>query len=389
MSPGQVGGESFGRIILGTRLRALNAKNPVAPRHSIMLSSSSCPEHWLDLFPPEICERIALHVKRHPDLICVGQTSPKQRSAVCAALSHKLILESSLDFSAWATLLRHSILELDFVISKQLTGETSPHHVADLLPLLQAPTLRCLALYDSPALLRAVSSSTSRELDVTFSTVNGFDAFFASVQRFQLSKLSGRCQVGSSGSESPFHAATRQTTMGKIAAACTGLISLELFCFCNRGTTPVWDLLPLLPALRETVVVCTQAPSDQQVLRLRQMDSVLPRSGFFALDFAVRVGSAVVALDSILSIFSAGDVRLLLKCPRLRSLTLLLEYGAEYVLADVVSGLAELERLRVYFGVMREPLSGQNGNPADDSTSHMRGRWHGWCTGLRSWWISQ
>lgn len=341
-------------------------------------TASASAMHFLDLFPLEICERVALHVsngQRSTSLLALAQTSPKQRTAVSAALSKKLTLDcfsaTASENAAWANLLKDVVVELEMngydLAAVEDISHPEEEEAAAVLRLLQAPTLRRVHVVDDPVVLHALASSTSlRELHIKLTTVATFDVFLASLELLQLTKLTIDCSMADTEwweIACPFEPPTRNAKLAAMAAACSGLTSFEMSCYCvwdqnETLSTPLWEMLPLLPKLREAV--CYSDAPERMLPLLRGLDSVvisaeMQTSGNeWAPCLAARVGSSVTSLHCIFATFSASQVASLAKCPRLRSIRMKMECGAEEVLSDVICGLPQLEALHISWNSAEE-----------------------------------
>lgn len=318
-------------------------------------STEQAQKVWLDLLPPELRSRIAVHVtrgKENEDSLSLSETTRLQAEAVSSALSYRLHMDTP-SFSKyparWTSLFADNVrtLMLFHMVEKTSGPESNPYPVV----LLKAPTLRRAEINDSDAELCAIKNSPSiNELLVRIRRKGSHTLLLESLKSLKLSKLELMCCV-KEGQDCPYKKSERlNPTPGALATSCPNVTSLQVCCMdydrCERTwddeNFPFWQLLPTFPALCE-VNVEREAP-EAVIPTLRGLESVMIKYAPDATQVASELGKPVTMLKTTESL-NASEIAQIAKCPRLRELAFYVDAGAEGPLIDVASSTPGLRSL--------------------------------------------
>lgn len=334
------------------------------PRHSVIpMNPYSLPHrrHWLDLLPPDVCERIASYVSPGTltnSLRSLAATSPHLRCSVLSLLSFKFDVHSLRSkCTPWIPLLRPNIFELHFVPSDgrlptSISGD-------DIISLLAAPNLRQAAIPDHPDFLNALARFRSvRHLTVWVASERSRELLFKTISCLTLEELVLEYR--------PFMPTSVclcedgkyfKRDYDALTAACPNLKALTVKCrCCTTGSDhPILRLLPRLPALTKVGFVMRDFPDipASSLERLRSLQSVsietppgpiIPLGPGAGHRLAVLIRSPVTVL-TIDECLGTEEIKALTKCPRLSKLDFKIAPDAEWVLAEVVDKFPALRSL--------------------------------------------
>lgn len=333
---------------------------------------------WLDLFPDEVCERLASHVCHRQfsqSALHLAESSEKQRAAVVAALNFCFpIRMSDCDHAdRWAAVFSPDVREykgLRPLLSTPIWEEqiVAAHAVqvddarmkAVIVAMLRAPTLRKASSLCQPFFLDAVSQSTSlRDLVIRLYGQPPMQLLFDSLATLQPRKLTIECLVGCASdnfakdvSRCPFYGQERSdATCKKLAAACPNLEYVEICCLCpsNNSGLRTWRIFPLLPHLKEIDIWCKARALDETLPRLRAMKSVSINVALHGLQLALQIGDSVTALScgSNSTLLDVGQVAALATLPRLKRLELFISADVDCLLPSALRALPLLESLKL------------------------------------------
>lgn len=309
---------------------------------SVPASTSPLHNIWLDLLPPELRTRIAIHVsngKQNEDALHLAESTPLQRSAVLSALQNKLTVSEPQHVSRWTAIFHSSIRHVCFVKHVSFPSWCTPHP----LSLLSAPTLHRAEISDSSHFLQAIAHSQSlRLLRICVQGGANTDLLLGTLRTLRLTELQLWCTE-----KSMRRCPIREMSLvvdqpHAIAAACDGLTALRMHCY--HGD-PIWELLPTFPTLRKVIVESKVPETVLPLLRRLESVQIIGANGTLAL--ARQLGSVVTLLVTSEHVDAEAFSELAESCPRLSDIEFIVAEGVEEALFEAAQWMSGLRSLKL------------------------------------------
>lgn len=309
-------------------------------------------ELWLDLFPTDVCERIALHVSNSrptTDALHLAETTPMQRSAVLSSLDHTLRINRAIgiDHSArWAAL---------FARDSPRTLVCEPLVPTDFQDLLAFPQLRAVSIPFDQACLRTIAAASSiRELHLT---VRGSfsQELFDTIRKSKLDKLTiSSEEVGNVCPLGILKVMDGGTAPLRIACEHIRFVDIECCCLQRTSHAP-WAFLKLpLPQGTREMILRESVPDTEMSYLRRQLESVrirrYPKIGarsFNALATALYFGGSVKEFTHFLPLGRSEILTLANTCSNIETLEIMLKPGTERWLPNAIKRLRSLRVMRL------------------------------------------
>lgn len=343
-------------------------------------SGSSHRGIWLDKLPPEVCERLALHVCKvyqNKDGLALAKTSPTMRKAVIAARKHRVVIfdrrclsrfkygprKGDWDYATtrkWLSVMGDDLQEIAQRYL-QVPEKRIPYEFS--LRVLALPNLRVAQICDHPKHLAAIGLSSSiRELRIDFRGHAPAMDVFAAMSKLPLEKLKTYCLMTTERGlnfQCPFLDAevTRSNQISKCLPRIQSIEFMPGSCNSAEDRDVFWKNIASLKSLKEISFMWSLDAESLPAMALRvlsKLSSVHILNTLYPHDLAILIGSAVTGIsfwkDAPRHLiqdggFTATHVHNMRKLPRLRKLYLTMTEGAEEELPGTVAKLPELTDL--------------------------------------------
>lgn len=301
---------------------------------------------WLDVPPPEVRERIAVHVSGGQftqTALHLAQVNEKQREAVVSVVSKALHVNDTEDPKIWANLLQNELVALSFDY-----GCRCPDYAFDLL---RAPKLRSASIPDDPELLKEVAKSSVTELTIIVCGRASPTLLFDTLASLPLTKLQLFCNVDEESRcfNNPDFVGPNAFAL---AVSCPRVTEFQTECSCPHEHDLIWRALPMLAELRKLTIL--ELPDDS-LERLAGLESIKIHSALDVQSLAKQLGPVVSDVVFPCDFLDARQIESLMRCTQLSSLRCMVKEQTEFALADLIKKSLSLSILEVYWGCAEVP----------------------------------
>lgn len=318
--------------------------------------NGDCFEHrtWLDVPPPEVRERIAVHVsggQLTQSALHLAQVNGKQREAVVSVVSKALHITNTANPETWANILQDELVELSFDYECHC-----PDYAFDLL---RAPKLRSVSIPDDPRLLKEVAKSSLTELKITVCGRASPTLLFDTLASLPLTKLQLFCYVDEESRcfNNPDYVGPNAFAL---AVSCPRVTEFRAECSCPHEHDLIWRAVSMLTALRKLTIL--ELPDDS-LERLAGLTSIKVHSALDVQSLAKQLGPVVSDVVFPCDFLDARQIASLMRCTQLSSLRCMVKEQTEFALADLVKKTLSLIVLEVYWGCAEVPRERNTGQP--------------------------
>lgn len=324
---------------------------------------------WLDLLPPEICERIAAHVSRgtqRASALSLAEASVKMRTAVMSALGHKLLLFSEteddltgrwLQFAPYVKSLEFGAVIYDTARSavKVSNGKKMCVSTWDDGLLRKSNCLESVDFWLQPSILRALTGLRSlRKLTIKSADSHHGDLLFQVLTSLDIRDLMFRCEARDIDLCLLSNKKYFNDAYNALAKSCPNLETLDIFCVCtgwgnqtaqmSTSAHRVFDIFPACKSLR--YLKLHSHPPQNVMQNICAIHSVELPHDERTHQLAMKLGNAVTVL-SCNRYLDPKEVECLSICHRLVVLDIRIKEGTENVLPKLAQGLPYLRCLKL------------------------------------------
>lgn len=300
---------------------------------------------WLDDLPPDVCERIAFWVGRtyisqsyavdySTSLLQLAEASHAQRSAVISLLRNKFELtnRTALHVERWCCVFWSRMRCLQVDVDRSDLVHTFVH----------SPSLHRMIIRDDWNVIWAARFATTslRSLQINLHHVVNVRPVLLLMSCLNLCELQMHCH---SSRDCYFIRLQRE---GSKSLSFPRLVSAELCCNGHQSHDDilVWPFFGHVPTLRNLKFACGPKVEvrPHSLPQLAALDSLEMAQGLHGLRLAEQIGHSITKVCSLTDAVDAIDISRLSACPRLSSLLVRINPGAEVALPSVVSSLRAL-----------------------------------------------
>lgn len=306
---------------------------------------------WLDDLPPDVCERIAAWVGRtylqsyaveySTSLLQLAETSHSQRDAVIAVFLNKFELtnRTALHAERWSWIfwsrMRCLQVEVDHNVKDQFKVGNLVH------TLMHSPSLSRVIIRDDWSVMWATRYATAslRSLQISLYRSLNVRPVVLALSCLNLCELQMQCH------SSPECYFIKLQQEGSESLSFPQLVSADLCCNLHESHEGKlkWPIFGSVPVLRELKLSCPNTEVHGDALcQLAALDSLELAQGLGGLQLAAQMGHSITKVSSQTDAVDAVDISKLSACPRLSSLVVRLNPGAELALPAVASSLHTL-----------------------------------------------
>ncbi|CDF40738.1 unnamed protein product [Chondrus crispus] len=304
---------------------------------------------WFDILPAHIRSKVASYISgghQTDAALSFARTNHIQRQAVLSTLSHKLCLSLfNRNGAQWMEVFGDEIQTL--VVEDDYKGLFRLGSHPDPFTFMAAPSLRRAEILDEPAVLRAISMSTSlRDLKVTIYGIAPQESLVGTLSRLALSSLELVCAHFVQNT-CPFNnnRSQRNSLPELLMNHSQTLSALRLSCLYHATCqTSLWKTIPHLPQLREVAI--SADPPRNALVHLRSIQAVRICSAPHGFQLAMMLRLKVTCLESSERLH-ANQIASLIVCPRLALLGADVDEGAEHSLQTLFRGVEVLHSLKL------------------------------------------
>lgn len=331
---------------------------------------------WLDLFPHEVCTRIAAHVARGTqtvDALSLAESSVTMRIAVMSALGHQLQLlsENADDLSErWFKFVPYArsivLGAAKYSTARSAVGEPNGKKRCistwDGEIFRKSKHLESVTFWIEPSILLALDGLQSlRRLVIKSTDSHNGDLLFKTLQTLEIQELVFRCEARDI-EECLFSKSKYFTgSYNALAESCPRLEKLEVFCICLRACQQLsqnmqsmLDVYNILPALRSLKYLSLlEYPAQSLSPEVCAIPSVEMPCSTYAYGWAMKLRQAATVIHCS-RFLDTAEVKRLEICYSLSVLDICIKEGVENVLPQLARKLPNLRSLRVQMAMRCE-----------------------------------
>lgn len=303
---------------------------------------------WFDILPSIVRYKIASYVSgghQTDAALSFAQTNHIQRQAVLTSLSHKLCLSLfNKNGAQWMEVFGNEIQTL--VVEDDYKGLFILGSHPDPITFMGAASLRRAEILDDPAVLKAVSMSTSiRDMKVTIYGIAPHESLIETLACLKLSSLELVC-VCLVPNLCPFNRYfQRNALLVRLVNNLQNLTSLKIGCvYHSTCHASLWKTMPKFPKLRQITV--STDPPENTIPYLRRIESIEICSAPRSFQLAMKLHWNVISLTSSERLH-ATHIASLAKCHRLAFLSADVHEGAEQSLRTLFNSGSSLRSLNL------------------------------------------
>lgn len=337
-----------GRSICIRPLKKSPPKNRQIRKTTRVLRARMPRKIWFDILPARIRSKVASYISggyQTDAALSFARTNHIQRQAVLSTLSHKLCLSLlNKNGAQWMEVFGDEIQTL--VVEDDYEGLFRLGSHPDPFTFMAAPSLRRAEILDDPAVLRAISMSTSlRDLKITIYGIAPQEALVGTLSRLALSSLELVCAHFVQNT-CPFNNRSQRNPLPEgLTNHSQTLSALRLSCLYHATCqASLWRTIPQLPQLREITI--SADPPQNALVHLRSIQAVRICSAPRGFQLATMLRLNVTYFESSERLH-ANQIASLIVCPRLALLGADVYEGAEHSLQTLFRSVEFLRSLKL------------------------------------------